>query len=92
MADTADDFLYGLADETKAEIKKAIEAGEFPSVQAVINQALNEWHFERRMQDERYRERLRQLVQEGIDSGSAGDVFEVLDKLEREIGRKNEES
>lgn len=69
-----------LAPELAAAVDEAVASGEYPSVSAVLDEALGRWKEER--ENFGYtREELRALVQEGIDSGPARDGEAALDRV-----------
>lgn len=69
-----------LTPEMAAEVRAAVERGEYGSVSEVVRDALRDWRL-RRTVDALEIEELRRLVTEGIDSGpglEAGPVFARL--------------
>jgi len=73
--------LSALDEEVKAEMKRAIESGEYESVQQLIQSAVWEWFSNRRLEDPAILARVRQFIQDGIDSGDAGTVSDVIGEL-----------
>lgn len=61
-----------------ALVREAVESGEYASSSEVIREALRDWKLKRALQLQQVEE-LRRLLQEGIDSGSAGvlDIEEI---------------
>ena len=69
-----------LTPDMAAEIRAAVEAGDYGSVSEVVRDALRDWRLRRKIQTLEADE-LRKLVREGIESGPgvpAGPVFERL--------------
>ncbi len=69
-----------LSPELAAAVDGVVEAGEYASVSEVIREALRQWK-ERRDLFGYTLEELRQLVQEGIDSGEAVDGPAAMESL-----------
>jgi antitoxin ParD1/3/4 len=74
-----------LSPEIAAAVKDAMAGGEYNSVSDVISDALSEWHISR-AGDGLTVEELRQLVQEGIDSGPGR--FESIEEIIAEAHRR----
>jgi antitoxin ParD1/3/4 len=69
-----------LTPEMAAELRAAVEAGDYGSVSEVVRDALRDWRLRRKI-EALETEDLRRLIQEGIDSGpglDAGEVFGLL--------------
>ncbi|PPD16120.1 MAG: type II toxin-antitoxin system ParD family antitoxin [Methylobacterium sp.] len=61
-----------LTSEQVAALRAVVEAGEYATTSEVVREALRDWQMKRELQREDIR-RLRQLWDEGLASGSAGD-------------------
>jgi antitoxin ParD1/3/4 len=78
-----------LAPELAAAVDEAVASGEYPSVSAVLDEALGRWKEER--ENFGYtREELRALVQEGIDSGPGR--FDSMEAIKAEARSRLERS
>jgi antitoxin ParD1/3/4 len=69
-----------LTPEMVAEVRAAVEGGDYGSVSEVVRDALRAWRLRRKIETLETEE-LRRLVQEGMDSGpglEAGEVFARL--------------
>ena len=62
-----------LTSEQVAALRAVVEAGEYATTSEVVREALRDWQMKRELQREDIR-RLRQLWDEGLASGSAGDL------------------
>lgn len=69
-----------LAPEMAAELRAAVEAGDYDSVSEMVRDALRDGRLRRRLQTVELDE-LRRLVQEGIDSGPALDADMAFARL-----------
>ncbi|HIJ37430.1 MAG TPA: type II toxin-antitoxin system ParD family antitoxin [Rhodospirillaceae bacterium] len=74
-----------LTQEMAAEVRAAVERGEYGSVSEVVRDALRDWRM-RRTVDALEIEELRRLVAEGIDSGPGLDAGLVFDRLRARFG------
>ena len=74
-----------LTPEMAAEVRAAVECGEYGSVSEVVRDALRDWRM-RRTVDALEIEELRRLVAEGIDSGPGLDAGPVFDRLRARFG------
>lgn len=82
-------------------VNKAVDSGNYATVSEVVRTALRMWEVERAENDRVYQqavktyglERLRQMVQEGIDSGPGINIDEAFDRvrtrLEQKWGKRN---
>lgn len=78
-----------LPSEMVQRINKAVNKGEYATVSEAVRTALRSWEFERAESDRVYEmavktyglERLREMVQEGIDSGPGIPVDKAFDRL-----------
>lgn len=59
--------------EQIAALRAAVDAGEYATTSEVIREALRDWQLKRELQQQEVR-RIRQLWQEGLASGSAGEL------------------
>ncbi|MCZ8271519.1 MAG: type II toxin-antitoxin system ParD family antitoxin [Beijerinckiaceae bacterium] len=62
-----------LTSEQVAALRAAVDAGEYATTSEVVREALRDWQLKRELQQEEIR-RMRQLWQEGLASGSAGEL------------------
>jgi antitoxin ParD1/3/4 len=72
-----------------AEVRAAVEGGDYGSVSEVIRDALRDWRLRRKIETLETEE-LRRLVREGIDSGSGLDATQVFDHLRARFGQPQE--
>ena len=75
-----------LTPEMAAELRAAVERGEYGSVSEVVRDALRDWRLRRKVEAIEIEE-LRRLVQEGIDSGPGLDADGVFARLRARFGR-----
>lgn len=77
-----------LTTEQLAALRAAVDAGEYATTSEVVREALRDWQLKRELQQDDIR-RLRQLWQEGVASGPAGELdmaalrIEARDRLSR---------
>ena len=77
-----------LTTEQLAALRAAVDAGEYATTSEVVREALRDWQLKRELQQDDIR-RLRQLWQQGVASGSAGELdmaalrIEARDRLSR---------
>ena len=62
-----------LTGEQLAALRAAVDAGEYATTSEVVREALRDWQLKRDLQQDDIR-RLRRLWQDGLASGSAGDL------------------
>jgi antitoxin ParD1/3/4 len=62
-----------LTGEQIAALKAAVDAGEYATTSEIVREAVRDWQLKRELRQEDIR-RLRQLWDEGIASGSAGEL------------------
>ena len=80
---TVEKISIALPHEMVAQLRQAVETGEYASSSEVVRDALRDWSRKRQLQQNGVAE-LRQLWQEARADRSPGlDPDEVLDKLER---------
>lgn len=75
--------------EMVAEVRAAVEGGDYGSVSEVVRDALRDWRLRRRIESLEIDE-LRRLVQEGIDSGPGLEADAVFARLRARFGRPPE--
>jgi antitoxin ParD1/3/4 len=75
-----------LTPDMAAEVRAAVEAGDYGSVSEVVREALRDWRLRRKIETLETEE-LRRLVQEGIDSGPGLDADLVFARLRARFGR-----
>ncbi len=68
-----------------AELRAAVEGGDYGSVSEVVRDALRDWRLRRKV-EALETEDLRRLVQEGIDSGTGADAGPVFARLRARYG------
>jgi antitoxin ParD1/3/4 len=69
-----------LTPDMVAELRAAVEGGDYGSVSEVVRDALRDWRLRRKIETLETEE-LRRLVQQGIDSGPDLDGDEVFARL-----------
>jgi antitoxin ParD1/3/4 len=69
-----------LSAELSTAVEEAVASGEYPSVDAVVGEALARWKEERALFGYTIEE-LRALAQQGIESGPAVDGEAALDRI-----------
>jgi antitoxin ParD1/3/4 len=77
-----------LKPELTAFIEEAIASGEYGSREAVVEEAVREWH-ERRQNHGYALAELRRLAQEGLDSGPGR--YQSMDEIKSEARRRLEQ-
>ncbi|MEJ0020542.1 MAG: type II toxin-antitoxin system ParD family antitoxin [Acetobacteraceae bacterium] len=75
-----------LTPDMVAEVRAAVEQGDYGSVSEVVREALREWRLRRRIEGLEANE-LRRLVWEGINSGASLDAEELLARLRAKFGQ-----
>ena len=74
---------FALPAEMVADVRKAVETGEYPSSSEVVREALHEWTLKRSLRRQSLDE-LRSLWRQAHDDETPGaPVDEILDRLER---------
>jgi antitoxin ParD1/3/4 len=74
-----------LTPDMAAEIRAAVQAGDYGSVSEVVRDALRDWRLRRKVETLEVNE-LRRLVQEGIDSGPGLEADAVFARLRERFG------
>ncbi len=69
-----------LTPDMVAEVRAAVEGGDYGSVSEVVRDALRDWRLRRKIETLETEE-LRRLVQEGIDSGPGLEADAVFARL-----------
>ncbi len=77
-----------LTPEMAADMRKAVESGEYASASEVMRDAMREWRT-RRSERERAMEELGRLWDEGIASGPMVDGKEALARIRAGLARYN---
>jgi len=75
-----------LTPDMVAEVRAAVEGGDYGSVSEVVRDALRDWRLRRKIEALETQE-LRRRVQEGIDSGPGLDAEEVFARLRTRFGQ-----
>jgi antitoxin ParD1/3/4 len=75
-----------LTPDMVAELRAAVEAGDYGSVSEVVRDALRDWRVRRKIETLETEE-LRRLVQEGIDSGPGLEADAVFARLRERFGQ-----
>ena len=76
-----------LTPDMVAEVRAAVEGGDYGSVSEVVRDALRDWRLRRKIESLEIEE-LRRLAQEGIESGPGRlDAGEVFARLRARFGR-----
>ena len=83
MATFIEKISIALPPEMVAQVRQAVETGEYASSSEVVRDALRDWTYKRHLQQQGIAE-LRQLWQEARNNDAPGVPAEdVLDRLER---------
>lgn len=75
-----------LTPDMVAEVRAAVEAGDYASVSEVVRDALRDWRLRRKIESLEADE-LHRLVHEGIDSGPGLEADTVFARLRARFGR-----
>ena len=75
-----------LTPDMAAEIRAAVQDGDYGSVSEVVRDALRDWRLRRKVETLEIDE-LRRLVQEGIDSGPSLEADAVFARLRARFGQ-----
>jgi antitoxin ParD1/3/4 len=70
-----------LTNEQLSALKAAVDSGEYATTSEIVREAVRDWQLKRELRHEDIN-RLRQMWDEGVASGSAGEVD--MNKLRRE--------
>lgn len=83
MAVSIEKISIALPPEMVAQVRQAVETGEYASSSEVVRDALRDWTQKRSLRQQGIEE-LRQLWQQALDNKTPGvPVEDVLDRLER---------
>ena len=74
-----------VTEDMAAELRAAVEGGDYGSVSEVVRDALRDWRLRRRIEALEIEE-LRRLVREGVDSGPGVDGGTVFARLRAQYG------
>ena len=75
-----------LTSDMVAEVRAAVDGGDYGSVSEVVRDALRDWRLRRKLETLETQE-LRRLVQEGIDSGPGLEADTVFARLRVRFGQ-----
>jgi antitoxin ParD1/3/4 len=75
-----------LTPEMAAEVRAAVERGDYGSVSEVVRDALRDWRLRRKIETLETEE-LRRLARDGIDSGPGLEADDVFARLRDRFGR-----
>jgi antitoxin ParD1/3/4 len=75
-----------LTPDMVAEVRAAVEDGDYGSVSEVVRDALRDWRLRRKIETLETEE-LRRLVREGIESGPGVDADAVFARLRTRFGQ-----
>jgi antitoxin ParD1/3/4 len=78
-----------LTPDMAAEVRAAVEGGDYGSVSEVVRDALRDWRLRRKLERLEIDD-LRRLVQDGIASGPGLDADDVFARLTAKYGRPQE--
>lgn len=70
---TIEKVSVALTSEQIAALRAAVDAGEYATTSEVVREAIRDWQLKRELQQDDIH-RLRQLWQEGLASGPAGEL------------------
>ncbi|MFL5253202.1 MAG: type II toxin-antitoxin system ParD family antitoxin [Rhodopila sp.] len=85
MIASVEKISVALTPDMVAELRAAVEGGDYGSVSEVVRDALRDWCLRRKVETLETEE-LRRLVQEGIDSGPGLDASDVFARLRARFG------
>ena len=77
---TIEKISIALPPEMVADLRAAVDGGDYSSASEVVREALREWKLKRKVEMLEIEE-LRKLVKEGIESGHSLDADEVFSRL-----------
>jgi len=81
-----ENLSIALTPDMAAEVRAAVEDGDYDSVSEVVGDALRNWRIRRRVETLETEE-VRRLVQEGIDSGPGLQADAVFARLRARFGQ-----
>jgi antitoxin ParD1/3/4 len=76
-----------LTNEQVSALKAAVDSGEYATTSEIVREAVRDWQLKRELRQEDI-ERLRQMWDEGVASGSAGELD--MNKLRKEARERLE--
>ena len=85
MMANVEKISVALTADMVAEVRAAVEGGDYGSVSEVVRDALRDWRLRRKIESLETEE-LRRLVQEGIDSGPGLEAGEVVARRRSRVG------
>jgi len=85
---TVEKVSVALTNEQVSALKAAVDAGEYATTSEIVREAVRDWQLKRELRQEDIK-RLRQMWDEGIASGSAGEVD--MKKLRKEARERLED-
>ena len=77
-----------LTSDMVSALREAVEGGDYGSVSEVVRDALRDWRLRRKIETLKIDD-LRELIQQGIDSGPGQDADEVFDRLRARFGQSS---
>ena len=83
-----DKISIALPRDMIADVKSAVEQGQYATTSEVIREALRDWQLKRKVEALDV-DALRQLVQEGIESGPSVDANVVFARLRAKYAKKS---
>ena len=86
MMANVEKLSVALTPDMAAEIRAAVQDGDYGSVSEVVRDALRDWRLRRKVETLEIDE-LRRLVQEGIDSGPSLEADAVFARLRARFGQ-----
>lgn len=75
-----------IAPDIAADVRAAVETGEYGSVSEIVGDALRDWR-QRRQGGDLKADDLRHMIQQGMDSGPGLDAEEVFGRLRARYSR-----
>jgi antitoxin ParD1/3/4 len=87
MASSVEKVSVALTNEQISALKAAVDAGEYATTSEIVREAVRDWQLKRELRQEDIR-RLRQMWDDGIASGSAGELD--MKKLRKEARERLE--
>jgi antitoxin ParD1/3/4 len=85
---TVEKVSVALTNEQISALKAAVDAGEYATTSEIVREAVRDWQLKRELRQEDIK-RLRQMWDEGVASGSAGEVH--MKKLRKEARERLED-
>jgi antitoxin ParD1/3/4 len=75
-----EEVSIALTTDMVAELREAVERGDYGSLSEVVREALRDWRLRRRL-EVMEKEELRRLIREGMESGPEVDADSVFARL-----------